>query len=186
VTRVLGLDLSLTATGIAWSGGRTETITTTPKATLPRRLRTIRDTLAAGLDDDLAQRAGYPTVAVVEDLPFTRNNAAGQLGTVHGIVRVLLDDLLLVGDLAAVVLVVPGSLKRYATGNGNANKAQMLAEAIRRLDYQGSDDNQVDALWLRQLGLAHYAPGTEIPVPAKHRDALRGVEWVELAEVARA
>lgn len=179
MTRVVGLDLSLTATGAAWSDGTTETITTSPKQTLPRRLRTIRDTLASGLDSHL----GHDTVVVVEDLPFTRNNAAGQLGMVHGIVRVLLDDLLLVGDLAAIVLVVPGSLKRYACGNGNANKAQMLAEAIRRLDYQGADDNQVDALWLREMGLAHYAPDAAIPVPAKHKDALRGVEWPELLEV---
>lgn len=175
-----GLDLSLTATGVALPLGGTAVISTSPKKSLPFRLRYIRTSFLALW----VEQCGHRTVAIVEDLPFTRNNAAGQLGMVHGIVRVALDELVDQGVCAGVVLVVPGSLKRYATGTGNANKQQMLAEAIRRLDYQGSDDNEVDALWLRQMGLAHYAPDEAVTVPAKNREALRGVEWPELLEVA--
>lgn len=39
-----------------------------------------------------------------------------------------------------------------ATGKGGAAKAQVLAEAIRRLDYQGHDHNEADALWLADMG----------------------------------
>jgi len=176
-----GLDLSLTATGVAWPDGTSETITTKAKTPMPKRLAHIRDYVHALWLNKCCHR----TFAIVEDLPFTRNNAAGQLGMVHGIVRVALDELIDRGLCAGVVLVVPGCLKKYATGTGNANKQQMLAEAIRRLGYAGADDNQVDALWLRQMGLAHYAPELAVPVPVKHLESLAKVPWAELKEGLR-
>jgi len=44
------------------------------------------------------------------------------------------------------------TLKKHATGKGNAKKPDMLAAARARLGYPGSDDNECDALWL-----LHYA-----------------------------
>ena len=43
-----------------------------------------------------------------------------------------------------------GTLKKYATGKGNAKKPDMLAAARTKLGYAGSDDNEADALWLLQ------------------------------------
>jgi hypothetical protein len=86
---VVGLDLSLTATGVAWPDGTTETITTTPRDTLPDRLRYIRASIVEHLRDLIFLG---PTVAVVEDLPYTRNQAGAQLGMVHGIMRVARPD----------------------------------------------------------------------------------------------
>jgi Holliday junction resolvasome RuvABC endonuclease subunit len=171
---VVGLDLSLTATGVAWPDGTTETITTTPRDTLPDRLRYIRASIVEHLRDLIFLG---PTVAVVEDLPYTRNQAGAQLGMVHGIMRVALDDLRRQNVVAGIALVPPATLKKYATGRGNANKAELLGAAIRRLRYEGHDDNQVDAIWLRQMGLDHYAPGMAALMPVAHRDAARAVDW---------
>lgn len=41
-----------------------------------------------------------------------------------------------------------GTIKKHATGKGNANKAAMIAAAKEKLDYVGDDDNEADALWL--------------------------------------
>lgn len=43
-----------------------------------------------------------------------------------------------------------GTIKKYATGKGNANKEMML-EAIRMWGYKPADDNEADALALLHL-----------------------------------
>lgn len=40
-----------------------------------------------------------------------------------------------------------GTIKRFATGKGNANKAAMI-EAIRQRGFSPADDNEADALAL--------------------------------------
>ena len=40
------------------------------------------------------------------------------------------------------------SIKKFATGNGNAKKHMMVAAAQERLGYTGNDDNEADALWM--------------------------------------
>lgn len=49
---------------------------------------------------------------------------------------------------------VPGTIKKLATGKGNANKDAMIAAAKERwpaLDI--TDDNMADALWVSECGL---------------------------------
>lgn len=46
-----------------------------------------------------------------------------------------------------------GTIKRHATGRGNANKEAMMA-AIRALGHQPADDNEADALALLDFALA--------------------------------
>jgi len=42
-----------------------------------------------------------------------------------------------------------GTIKKHATGKGNANKAQMVSAAAKRWpEIEIQDDNQADALWL--------------------------------------
>ena len=45
------------------------------------------------------------------------------------------------------------TIKKTATGNGNANKELMIAAAQGRLNYTGTDHNQADALWVMHLAL---------------------------------
>ncbi len=51
-------------------------------------------------------------------------------------------------------------IKRHATGKGNCNKQAMIAAARERLGYEGSDDNEADALWLLDLTEQDYDRGT--------------------------
>lgn len=45
----------------------------------------------------------------------------------------------------------PKEIKKFATGNGNCNKAHMVGTAKEKLGYQGGDHNEADALWLLNL-----------------------------------
>lgn len=48
-----------------------------------------------------------------------------------------------------------GTIKKQATGKGNADKSAMIAAAaVRWPDQRIEDDNQADALWIMACGLA--------------------------------
>lgn len=164
--KVLALDLSLTATGIAlWDG--TPCTVNTRTADGDQRLVTIRDRVRGYADTPRA------TLAVIEDLP-THAHGAGITGMVHGAVRVALADL-----GVPYVLVPPASLKKYACGKGNATKPDMRMSLFRRADLDLRDDNQVDAAWLRFMALDHYGQPV-MGLPQNHRDALAKVQWPNL------
>jgi Holliday junction resolvasome RuvABC endonuclease subunit len=164
---VIGLDLSLTATGVATPEGEE---TWRPPGTGMARLDWVRASVAELL--------GYwaPGLVVVEGYSYgSRASHAHGLGELGGVVRLALAD-------AAVTYVdiPPASLKKYATGKGNAGKGEVLTAAVRRLGYGGHDDNQADALWLRAMGMHHLGhPLTELP--AAHLTGLAKVDWSGVA-----
>jgi len=41
-----------------------------------------------------------------------------------------------------------GTIKKHATGKGNASKEMMIKAARENLGYKGNDNNEADALWL--------------------------------------
>jgi Holliday junction resolvasome RuvABC endonuclease subunit len=154
--RVVGLDLSLTATGVAGHDGETFTIKT----------NSLGD---ARLIEIVAkvERAtrGVPSLVAIEDLP-THARAAGITGMVHGAVRVRL-----INDGTPYVLITPATLKKYATGRGNAGKPEMAVALFKRAGLELADDNQVDAWWLRAAG--HELLGEPlIPMPSLQVAAL--------------
>lgn len=161
---ILGLDLSLTATGVARWDGTTETIKTRPDDG-DRRLTVIRN--------HVREVAGTPlaTLAVIEDVPPVRAHALSTIGMVHGVVRTVLADL-----GVPYVLVPPSNLKQFATGKGNATKPDMRMALYQRATLDIRDDNQVDAWWLRAMALDRYGEPV-VQVPQSHRAALTKVAW---------
>ncbi len=163
---IVGLDLSLSATGVATDTG--ERIVKAPAGDdiIGRCI-----TLAARIRDAAGDG---PKVFVIEDLPSARLAGAGSsvksLGIMHGVVRLTLRQ---VGHTE--MLVQPATLKKYATGKGNASKGEVLAAAIRRLGYGGADHNEADALWLRAIGHALFGEPL-VELPAVHRAALDSIE----------
>jgi Holliday junction resolvasome RuvABC endonuclease subunit len=176
VPRVYGLDLSLTATGIAYADSSTSTIKT--KLTdRDLRLGHIRDQVAAALGGPVLTAditSPWPDLVVIEDLP-THAKSAGITGMVHGVVRELLST-------AGVpyTLVSPATLKKFATGKGNADKTAMAIAALKRAGLEFPDDNQVDAFWLHAMGRDHLGFPL-FAVPAAQRDAMGKVAWPEVS-----
>ncbi|MFB7212739.1 crossover junction endodeoxyribonuclease RuvC [Streptomyces sp. NPDC056255] len=171
--RVIGLDLSLTSTGVALPDGTTYRIKTRSKDG-DRRLLVIRRSIREAL------AAHRPHVAVVEDLP-THAKGAGITANVHGVVKCeLLDAGVPYG------FVVPATLKKFASDNGNADKPEMAAAAYLAagvefpgdLTPSGKGGDMCDAWWLRAAG--HDALGQPLfGMPQAQRDRLRKIEWPE-------
>jgi len=81
------------------------------------------------------------------------------------------------------VEVTPQQLKMAATGAGNAKKPEMIAaaEAAGAVLVSGVDD-EADAFWLEQAGLAGYHTGPDVSAPMF--DLVDSIEWPHLMGVA--
>lgn len=151
---VIGLDISLVATGIAKSTGFV--FTSKGEKGDARLDRLYRDVYAV---------AETARLAVIEDLPMSGHSAA-LLGNAQGVVK-----LALYRRGVPYVKVVPSTLKKWVTGSGDASKKDMLNAIPGGVLSAGvfgnpNDDNQVDAYWLRELGLAKLA-GKPVPEVVK-------------------
>jgi len=163
MTIVVGIDPSLTATGLAWGDGVTTTIKYPKDVTGDQRLVVISEAI-----ENLTNlpRCGQTVeLAVIEDLP-THAHGAGITGMVQGVIRLQLRL-----DGIRYVTVPAATLKKFATGKGNATKPDMRMELFQRTGVDLRDDNQVDAAWLRFLGLALIGQ-PEIQLPKTHTVAL--------------
>jgi hypothetical protein len=189
VPLVLGLDLSLTNTGVAHINGVTESLRAPERKRSKGERRTLDDDMArlgwlldqitpftSRIFDPASGRplveVPVPHLVVIEDYAFSRGDSHSHaLGELGGIVRL---DLWERG--IPFVLVGPSSLKTYATGRGNAKKNDVRMERFKRTGVDERDDNQNDAWWLRAMALD--ALGCPVlQLPTTHRRALDGVDW---------
>lgn len=181
--RVVALDLSLTATGIAVTHDQAGKSRLSCRTVSPRRRPSdtaidherLHETFAAIA---AAVRCG-PDIVVVEWLPqFSgHGDASLRIAELHGAVKHWLWS-----QGHRYVDVLPQRLKTYATGYGNATK-QAVREAVTarygRLLHIGTED-EADAVTLLAMALDVYGqPLAE--VPAAHRKAIADVSaWPAL------
>lgn len=177
MTIVVGLDLSLTASGVCritgWTRGAAEITLTTvkskpkPHATLAdqvERLASIRDRIG-----DLCDGA---------DLVLVEGPSYGSKGTgVHQIAGnwwLIIDQLVERG--VPVGVAPPSVVKKFATGKGNADKTA-VAIGMSRLwpALTPGNDNEVDALAIATMAAQHL--GMNVPTRAHHADALKSAAW---------
>lgn len=163
----IGVDLSFTATGIAWAVDASDVFDTDP--TQPDHVRAQRIAL-----DVLAHTAEACHLVVIE-AGVHRSHHAWRAGVLHGIVRSALE---IHRPGLPVASVAPGALKRFATGKGSADKTAMVIAARDRLGYQAVDHNEADSLWLRQIGM-HLLGAPEVDLPKAHLVALDKIERPE-------
>lgn len=160
---VVGLDLSMTATGLAKRDGTTYTIKPAPRG--DGRLVEIRNCVGLSV--------GGCDLVVIEDF-VVRTPAAGIVGMVHGAVRTALLEWGI-----RYLTVPPATLKRFATGKGNCGKPEMAVALFKRAGLELPDDNQVDAWWLRAAGCQLLGaplvpmPSTQVAALDKLAEAMR-------------
>lgn len=165
--RVLALDLSLSATGVATPAGQLDTVRPTTEG--DRRLVEITGRLITDAPTLFGPGSYYdqhgPDLVVIEG-PVVRSSAAIAIGMLQGAVR---SALVRLG--VPYLVVPPASVKTYATGRGNAPKPDLRMSLYKRTGLDVADDNQVDAAWLRLLAL-DLAGAPEVELPQQHRRAL--------------
>lgn len=149
MSAVAGLDLSLNATGVATPAG--EALTIRPQTTGMARLAVI--------ETAVVQECTGADLVIIEGYAQGSPYRAHALGEVGGVVRLALWR-------AGIewLAVPPTRLKKYASGNGKADKAVMLAAARERLGYRGWSHDEADAWVARAFGLALLGqPVAELP-----------------------
>lgn len=162
MTTIVGLDPSLTAAGIAiLNSPQTASTPNAPKLLSVGAAGSHGDTLAqrsirVGKQFERVMRSMPPSVrlVVIEALPYTPPKNAGlfqeRCALFHRIVEFLALRKIPVIDVSVT------TLKLFATGNGRADKPEVVA-AMRELwpHARIRDDNQSDALALATIGAQH-------------------------------
>ncbi|AYF29277.1 hypothetical protein CSH63_17760 [Micromonospora tulbaghiae] len=186
--RMVGLDLSLSATGVAATHdhhGRAGLLARTVHTARTAHGTTDMDHTRVNrvLADVAAAVACRPHLVAIEWLPSYEGNGATslRLAELHGVVKHWLHV-----KGIRYVDVHPPEVKTWATGNGNANKAavkERVTADYGRLLHVGSQD-EADAVALLSMALAAYGQPL-VPVPRRsQRRALGNVRWPELATEA--
>ena len=144
----IGLDLSLTGSGVVVLRHHGVAVRRTLKNRLRgyERLAWIRDRVAEVVRE--AQEASrLPVVAVIEGYAFGAAHKAHDIGELGGVVRTMLFE-----DGVPFALVPPPTLKKFATGAGNAPKDNVLMQVLKRWGVEMADNNQGDAYALARFG----------------------------------
>jgi crossover junction endodeoxyribonuclease RuvC len=172
--KTMGLDLSLTSTGICVSG---ITSTQNVKSKGPQRLFEISEAILE------LTRIHKVDVAIIEGYSFaSRNSQAHSIGELGGVVRLRLWE-----NKIPFIEIPPTSRAKFATGRGNAAKTEVMSSVSARTGIvwsgKGADD-KCDAWILEQMGLS-YLGISEITWPASHLEALKKVDWSPLQQLQR-
>lgn len=140
-----GLDLSLTSTGLS-IGGQTRIVSTQKKGA--ERLSIISREVVSVLE------AEQVDCAIIEGYSFaSRNSQAHSIGELGGCVRMRLWEIGL-----PFVDVPPTCRAKFATGKGNAGKAEVISSIsakIGRVFSGNGGADECDAWVLEEMGLAH-------------------------------
>lgn len=180
MSTVAGLDLSLTCCGLSritsnhhgtlaevWHRGD-KGITTQP---YPQRC----DSLVHITADIIAWSVPCDLAVMEELVPNPKSRSTNERGALWYFVYRRL-----VGHGIPVLVVHPGTLKRYATGKGNADKPEMRTaarEAWPEVVTVKTDED--DALWLASLGLHLLHGEAPYEVPEWRAAALAGLRLPE-------
>jgi Holliday junction resolvasome RuvABC endonuclease subunit len=172
---ITALDMSLTATGWATSHAVLSTATSgviVPPAFADRGIARIRWIRAA-----VMERVHASNLVVIEGYAFGVQGQQGHisLGELGGVIRVALTD-----RRIPYVEIPPACVKLFATGKGNGKKDEVLAAAIRKLEYSGHDHNEADALWLLEMARAAY-DDERPPANEAQRRAMAKIVWPRFA-----
>ena len=192
--KVIGLDLSLTSTGVAVvtcgpgieptaavtrisSKGKADAdLEARYQRLLALQLQVIRHVDNAGERDfDTAD------LVVIEQPAYSRTT--GHQHDRSGLWWLIVHRLKL--DGIPVAEVAPSARPKYATGKGNAGKDEVLAAVVRRypdVPVAGNDD--ADALVLAAMGARHLGHPIDDPLPVARLAAMDKVRWPDPREAA--
>lgn len=185
-TVVVGIDLSLTSTGIAeirWGdldAPDDTTVATRRIQSAGRAGASLADRQARlhRLAGQVVEWAAYADLTVIEGPSLGQARQGGQHDR-SGLWWLVIDLLTDAYDSVAVE-VPPACRSKYACGKGNAPKDAVLAAVIRRypdIDVTGND--VADALTLAAMGARHLGHPIEASLPQTHLDAMTRIRWPE-------
>ncbi len=176
IKNCVGLDLSLTATGITiLSGGKkiySGVIKSKPTGKKPTDELLRLKSIVQSIGDILANNGVEPDLVAIENLAFGVRNATAltQLAGLNYFVR----------DMCRYrgwpfILVAPMTLKKFITGSGKSDKNVMLLETFKRYGESFLNDNESDSYGLAQIGRL-FCDDAQTTVSSKNLIALIGTQ----------
>lgn len=172
--QVIGIDLSLTGTGIAilgFAGHHVELIKSKGKpdddlGMRGERLRIIRNKIIDLIPDD--------ALVVIEQPAYSQTG--GSHHDRSGLWWQIVDWVQDAGF--QTVEVAPTSVKKYATGKGNASKDQVLAAIVKRYAHIDVTDNNIaDAVVLAAMGMRWLGHEIDGGLPLVNLSSMAAVRW---------
>jgi crossover junction endodeoxyribonuclease RuvC len=164
---VIGLDLSLTKTGVAFCssvGGHsaieTELIKSKPSGDQPldelRRIIGIVHMIKKWVETQSKGRT--VDLVALENLSFmSKGTSLTQLSGLSYFIR----EWLFMSSIP-FVMVAPTSLKKFVTGKGNAEKDQIMMYVLKNWGIMSPEQNQADAIALSKIAEAMVADGCKL------------------------
>ena len=153
---VMGLDLSLTSTGVVLlkSDGTSQSMTIKSKFREEARLADLREKIM------VAVKLHRPGLVVLEGYAFGRPNAMAALGELGGVIKCALFE-----ERQPFLIVPPTRLKKYACGRGNTKKDEVRLAVFKRWGFEAPSNDEVDAYVLARIGLAYLGYDTDLIKP---------------------
>ena len=139
--KIVGIDASLTSTGIVVLNSDLHTETIQSKKTGPERLVEIRERIKGTVN-------GADLVAI-EGYAFARPNQAHQIGELGGVLRVMFHE-----EKIKYIEAAPSAVKKFATGKGNAKKEDVVLSVYKRWGKEFKTNDETDAFVLAKIGEA--------------------------------
>ena len=177
MTTVIGIDASLTGTGIARITLDPFTIATHTISSAGKKGATLdqRATRLRKLRDTIIDHATPADLAIIEGPSYASNTGSMWDRAAHW--WNLVSTLHHLG--VPVVEVAPARAKKFAADNGNADKTAVAAAMTRLWGDQVTpgNDNEFDALALATIGAIHLAPRDALPITIleRHRHVVAGI-----------
>ena len=157
---IIGIDPSLTSTGIVvLRDGKVELAVTTknkPALGTIDRVRLIYERIV-DIQENLSDGEKWqaPDLIVIEGFSYgSKGRSVFDIAYLGWRIREELERLR-TEDNIPWLEVPPSQLKKFATGQGNANKEIILQQVYKRWGVEFSDNNQADAYVLAQIGRAY-------------------------------
>lgn len=184
---VIGIDLSLTSTGIAvvhTSGeilvARIQSKGNKEASLTDRRERLFKLDLAVWkhICDAHESDLNNPPLIVIEQPAFSRQT--GHMHDRSGLWWLVVSRAAQHYDVAEVT---PTARAKYATGKGNAGKDAVLAAVVRRYPHvETTGNDEADALVLAAMGARHLGQPID-DLPKTHLAAMDAVRWPATTEL---
>lgn len=174
MAKIVGIDASLTNTGIVIYDAETETYwstVVTSQKTGVRRLIDIHNQVVSCLTG--------ADLIVIEGYAYAAANQAHQLGELGGVLRVMFHE-----SGIKWIEVAPHQLKKFVTGSGNAGKDVMLQQVYKRWGAEFKTSHEADAYALARIGAAYL--GQVAGLTALQLDVVEEIKNGEVRKIKKA